>query len=261
MGPEPCEKRNGILAYKSDVQFTNENPGIGPIGSNPNAVRGFESTGTGWMHAETHIPSRERSTGPDLNTSGIVPQMVFHSNNSPARTSPGGGAYVESQSSGTNDMSVSPHPDGSSSNRPTPNSSSVSDQRSGPMGPGSGRTSFEASPIGSSQPLGTTQAEMDAATAAFFSSDPSMSVFNTQTTPGAGGTGTGMTPGRSSFVMADGSSAGGAANGYGLPDGWGVMPGHTPTGTGMTPVAEGVLRHLMDMPPMDAMDLGWDQGS
>lgn len=87
-----------------------------------------------------------------------------------------------------------------------------------------------------------TQAEMDAAATAFFS-DPNQ--FNMQT-PGMG-----MTPGRS-FMMPDGTG-----NGYGLPDGWGVMSGQT---TGMTPVTEGVLRHLMDMPPMDSMDLGWEQG-
>jgi hypothetical protein len=264
LGPDVCEKRNGILAYKADLQFADGNQAAGPVGSNPNSgaqvSNGFDSTGANWLHGETQqIPSRERSTGPDPNTSGIVPQMMFHANNSPARVSPSGANYVESHSSGTNEMSVSPHPDGTSSNRPTPNSSSVSDQRSGPMAAGSGRTSFETSPIGSNQPL-TTQAEMDAAAAAFFSTDPSLNVFGAQTTPGGGGTRTGMTPGRSPFVMPDGSGASSATNGYNLSD-WGVLPGQTPTGTGMTPVAEGVLRHLMDMPPMDAMDLGWDQGT
>ncbi|KAK9794453.1 putative Fungal-specific transcription factor domain-containing protein [Seiridium cardinale] len=243
-GTEACEKRNGLLAYKNECHFMkmtgdDGNPSAAPditpsqnSGVQPSSS--FDPANGNWMSGDQQqLPQRERSTASDLGSSGMGQPMMFRTT---SRVSPQAG-YVEASSSGTNGMSVSPHPDGSS-DRPTPNSNSTSEQRNGT----SGRTSFDASPIGGPQELGT-QAEMDAATTAFFS-DPNQ--FN-MSTPGMG-----MTPGRA-FVIQDGSG-----NDFALPSGWGVMQGQT---TGMTPVAEGVLRHLMDMPPMDAMDLGWDQGA
>ncbi|KAI1845643.1 hypothetical protein JX266_008254 [Neoarthrinium moseri] len=251
-GAESCEKRNGILAYKNDCHFTklvddDGNPATAPDLVTPSgtsgaqAPTGFDSSNQSWMTGEPQsqqLPTRERSTGPDAASSGMHPSL-FHNAPASTRYTPG---FVDSQSSGTADMSVSPHPE-SASSRPTPNSSSASENRNAASGalPNSGQTSFDASPVGGQQPLGT-QAELDAATAAFFSDANN---FSMQTS------GTGMTPGRS-FVMPDSSG-----NGYGLPEGWNIMTQQT---TGMTPVAEGVLRHLMDMPPMDAMDLGWDSG-
>ncbi len=41
-------------------------------------------------------------------------------------------------------------------------------------------------------------------------------------------------------------------------EGW-MNGGHQ--STGMTPVAEGVLRNMMDLPALDTMDLGWDSGT
>ncbi|KAK6078654.1 binuclear zinc transcription factor [Seiridium cupressi] len=243
-GTEACEKRNGLLAYKNECHFMkmtgdDGNPSAAPditpsqnSGVQPSSS--FDPANGNWMSGDQQqLPQRERSTASDLGSSGMGQPMMFRTT---SRVSPQAG-YVEASSSGTNGMSVSPHPDGSS-DRPTPNSNSTSEQRNGT----SGRTSFDASPIGGPQELGT-QAEMDAATTAFFS-DPVQ--FN-MSTPGMG-----MTPGRA-FVIQDGSG-----NDFALPNGWGVMQGQT---TVMTPVAEGVLRHLMDMPPMDAMDLGWDQGA
>jgi hypothetical protein len=254
-GTEPCEKRNGLLAYKNECHFMKTvgddgnaagAPDIVSSGSNngmqPNA--GYDPATQSWMQNEQpqpqaqqqQLPSREQNGASDIGARGMPHPMLFHTNSNPSRVSPQAG-YVEASGSATNAMSVSPHPD-TSSDRPTPNSSSASEHRNAT----SGRTSFEASPIGGGRHLGT-QAEMDAATTAFFS-DPNQ--FGMQH-PGMG-----MTPGRS-FGMPDTPG-----NGYNITEGWGVMPGQT---TGMTPVAEGVLRHLMDMPPMDAMDLGWDQGA
>jgi hypothetical protein len=187
-----------------------------PNAPNPPVSRPNEFDSNVWLSGDTQLPTRERSTGP------------FN------------GGFVESQSSGTNDMSVSPNPE-SISNRPTPNSSSNSEQRhstsNGAARSNSGRTSFDASPINLQQALGS-QAEMDATTAAFFQNHANF---------GLPDSGTGMTPGRE-FVMPDTPSGG-----FGVPNGW-----EMPASTGMTPVAEGVLRHLINMPPMDAMDLGWD---
>lgn len=69
---------------------------------------------------------------------------------------------------------------------------------------------------------------MDAATATFFQM----------------GGGTGMTPEQ---TFGTGETPG---NGFTMPENW---PGQT----AMTPVAEGVLQHLMDM----RMDLGWDSNA
>lgn len=246
-GTEPCEKSNGLLAYKNECNFTKTTgddrnaaaaPDIAPSNQNPGlrSNPGYDQPNQNWMpNDQPHLPQRDRGPAPDLGSNGMGQPMLFHSNSNPSRVSPQTG-YVEASSSATNGMSVSPHPD-NSPDRPTPNSSSASDNRNGT----SGRTSFDASPIGANQHMGT-QAEMDAATTAFFS-DPNQ--FNMQT-PGIG-----MTPSRA-FVMPDGSG-----NGYGLQDNWGVMPGQN---SGMAPVADGVLRHLMDIPTMDAMDLGWEQG-
>lgn len=45
---------------------------------------------------------------------------------------------------------------------------------------------------------------------------------------------------------------------FALPSGWGDIQGQTD----VTPVGEGVLRALMSMGPMDAMDLSsWDSGT
>ncbi|KAI0136285.1 fungal-specific transcription factor domain-containing protein [Xylariales sp. AK1849] len=250
MGTKPCDKSDGILAYKDDCDYVRLTGDDGNPVNTPDLVDSNQNSGaagssdfeiSNWLPGEQQIPTRERNNCPDLGSNSMVPQMMFHPSNTNNRVNPNG-VYVETGSSGTNDMSVSPHPE-SSSTRPTPNSSSASDLRNSTSGrmSGSGRTSFDASPIGGNQTLGT-QAEMDAAAAAFFSD---ASNFGMQTS------GTGMTPGRS-FVMPDTPG-----NTFTLPEGW-VMPGQ---GTGMTPVAEGVLRHLMDMPPMDAMDLGWDSGA
>jgi hypothetical protein len=245
-GPEACEKRNGLLAYKDNCDFLKPSGDDGNPTGRPDIVESGQNSGSQgtngydsarWLSSEQQqLPTRERSTGPDSGSNVMIPPMMFANH----RVTPNGG-YVDTQSNGTNDMSVSPHPD---SNRPTPNSSSASEQRnnstSAPSRPvtDSGRTSYDASPIGGNQTLGT-QAEIDAATVAFFS-DANNYGMPTQ--------GTGMTPGRN-YVLPDNQG-----NHYAVSDGWAVMPGQT----GMTPVAEGVLRHLMDMPPMDAMDLGWE---
>lgn len=240
------EREGGTMAYRNECPIM-KIPGddgnplnvniVDPITQQDPAPAENDFDSNTWLSGDAQIPTRERSSGPDGQPTMMIPPGVSYNH----RLNSNGG-YVESQSSGTNDMSVSPHPD-SLSNRPTPNSSSTSEQRNSTSDPRStsGRTSFDASPIGSHQPL-STQAEMDAARVAFFQ-DPNNF--------GMGGSGSGITPGRE-FVMPDTPG-----NSFAVPSGW-EMPG---TGTGMTPVAEGVLRHLMNMPPMDAMDLGWDSGA
>ncbi|KAI2616575.1 hypothetical protein GGR54DRAFT_609738 [Hypoxylon sp. NC1633] len=194
----------GILAFRH-ANVTNDDP------SNGHDVTQAENQN--WLPRDQQIPTRERSSGPELCNQGVIPPMLF----------PG---FVDGQASESNNT------DGPS-NRPTPNSSSESDNRqsttgTGHMGSSSGRTSFDTSPIGTNQSLGQ-QAEMDAAAAAFFQM----------------GSGTGMTP-EQSFGTGDTQG-----NNFTVPNGWAGGQ------TGMTPVAEGVLQHLIDM----RMDLGWDSGT
>ena len=95
----------------------------------------------------------------------------------------------------------------------------------------SGGNSFETSPVPSHQNV--TQAEMDRNVSAFFNDPVNGFTMSTGLTPMM----TGDTP----------------SNDFTVPSGW-DMPGQT----GMTPVPEGVLRTIMQMGPMETMDLGWD---
>ena len=125
-------------------------------------------------------------------------------------------------------------PDGNPSNRPTPNSSTggSSDQRAH-LNPGqmnSGPNSFQASPISPNQNM-MNPGGLDGSTQGFFA-DPSG--FTMQAS------------------MAD------QQNAFAMPTGWGDIQGQTE----VNPVGEGVLRALMNMGPMDAMDLSsWDTGN
>ncbi|KAI1776692.1 hypothetical protein F4818DRAFT_440092 [Hypoxylon cercidicola] len=208
----------GILAY-GHANVGNDNPSNIPNATQPeshNPLSGLQRAddfgGQGWQQ----LPTRERSSGPEACSQGMIPSMLYS-------------GYVEGQET---DMSGTSNTDGPS-NRPTPNSSSGSDNRQNTSGTGqvansSGRASFDTSPIGSRQNL-RHQAEMDAATA-FFQ---------------MGGGRTGMTPEQS---FGTGETPG---SGFTFPNGF--------TGqTGMTPVAEGVLQQLMgDI----TMDLRWDSGA
>ncbi|KAI1415679.1 hypothetical protein F5Y13DRAFT_207346 [Hypoxylon sp. FL1857] len=212
----------GILAYRNANVTNDDPPGIPDLGQHGNQnpandrQRSDDFAGQSWLPREQQLPTRERSTGPDRSHQGIIPPILY----------PG---YAEGAGSDSNDISASSNTDGPS-NRPTPNSSSGSDNRqsttgAGHIGNSSGRTSFDTSPIGPHQNLG----QVDIDPSAFFQ---------------MGGGGTGMTPDQTFGNMEA------PGNGFSVPNEW--------TGqTGMTPVAEGVLQHLIDM----RMDLAWDSGT
>ncbi|KAK8055809.1 hypothetical protein PG993_001036 [Apiospora rasikravindrae] len=176
------------------------------------------------------MPTRDSSSG-----RGIPLQNAFSMGIKSLTTN----GFVESQDASSHELSVSPHPD-SLSSRPTPNSSGASEQPNSGSArvTGSGRTSFEASP---QEPIGM-QSEIDAATTAFFTSSSGFDLTGAES---------GMSPGRG-FIIPEMTG-----NDYTMSSNW----GQTQDQPEMTPVAEGVLRNLMNMPPMDAMDLGWDSGA
>ncbi|KAI0880369.1 uncharacterized protein GGS22DRAFT_175095 [Annulohypoxylon maeteangense] len=224
--PENGSAGGGILAYRHANITTDNPPSNTNIGQceHPNPISGRQGsddfTGQNWLPRDQQMPTRERSALPDHCNQEIIPPILY----------PGG--YVDAAGSDSNDLSASSNTNGAS-NQPTPNSSSGSDNRQSTNGGGhignpSGRTSFDTSPVGSHQNL-SSQSDIDAT--AFFQ---------------MGGSGMGMTP-EQSFGTVDPSG-----NGFTMPNNW---PGQTGTGTGMTPVAEGVLQHLMEM----RMEL-WDSG-
>ncbi|KAI2472189.1 hypothetical protein F4781DRAFT_428718 [Annulohypoxylon bovei var. microspora] len=222
--PEHDSAGGGLLAYRHANVTADDPPSNANMGQceNMNSINGGQKsddfTGQSWLSRDQQLPTRERTSAPDHCNQGIIPPMLY----------PGG--FVDGAGSESNDMSASSNTNGPS-NQPTPNSSSGSDNRqstngAGHIGNSSSRTSFDTSPVGSHQNLGS-QSDMDATTA-FFQM--------------AGG-GSGMTP-EQSFGAVDTSG-----NGFTLQNSW---PGQN----GMTPVAEGVLQHLMEM----RMDL-WDSGT
>lgn len=138
-----------------------------------------------------------------------------------------------------NTMSVSPDA-GPASDRPTPNSTTTGSDRqqtnssNGTHGT-SGRNSFETSPSSSS--AAAAQRVLP-------------SIFDEM--PG-GEIPTGLTPGRHfgapETPKVDSTDAAGAGD-FSW-DNFGAS-------TGMTPMSEGVLRTMLQMGPMETMDLGWD---
>ncbi|KAK0730608.1 fungal-specific transcription factor domain-containing protein [Lasiosphaeris hirsuta] len=202
------------------------------------AGRGSQS----WSGPEpkTSLPTRDRANSPYVPLQGLMPNPL-----------PNYGGPLDMDSTSVNDMSGT-SPDAGQSSRPTPNSSSASEQRQNlaPGGhlSGSSRNSFEASPVASHPSLsmaGTSQSEVERSVNDFFN-DPSS--FNLP--PGVS---TGMTPDqRYSMPETPGDTT------YSVPAGWPGIPTGQP---GMTPVAEGVLRSIMSMGTLETMDLGWDSNA
>lgn len=242
MSRPQCDTPDGILGYRNECLFAkvagdDANPVTAPdiIEPEQNGQTAETSTSTGfgaqaWLATDPQLTSHDGTSGQSL----PIQNTVLTPNSGPM---PG---FVQSESGGENtDLS----PDGVQSNRPTPNSSSASEQRQGmASGAGtaglnaSGGNSYDASPVTANQNLsGQNGVEGNN----FF--DPSFGI-----------SGAGMTPGGRFSIPPT------PANDFTVPTGWADLSGQT----GMTPVAEGVLRSLMNMGPMDAMDLSsWESGN
>lgn len=156
------------------------------------------------------------------------------------------------------DMSASPDA-GLASDRPTPNSStSASDRHNSSNGftaansNRSGRNSFEASPASSTN---INNGNNNSRTQQDQLQSGSIDAFF-QNLPGGDFT-TGLTPNQQ-FTMPDtpGKTPGGGAASSNTGDfNWEQFTSGT---SGMTPVSEGVLRTMLQMGPMETMDMGWD---
>lgn len=224
------ENVQGILAYRNKCNFMkvageDGNPTTGPeivepqtgmVGLDTSNSTGFNSQP--WLSAEHSM-------------SGMTPSS--------------GGMYDKSASGGgpsTGDnQGTSGSPDGQSSGL-TPNSSSNGGREGGAESRGhlvpaqmngSGRNSFQASPISPQQNLmGAGQADLSGGNQGNFFGDPS------------------------GFAVSPNMNE--QQGGFSMTNGWGDIQGQQ----GMPQVGDGVLRALMNMGPMDAMDLSsWDQGN
>lgn len=142
--------------------------------------------------------------------------------------------YVTSENSNNADAGLSPDTTHSGSNRPTPNSTTPSETRSNLQpGTNSGGNSYNTSPAPSNQAhlpnVGTVNA--------FFATQPDYSGINP----------TGFTPDNTFSLPETPGKDYSAANGWNM----------SQQTTGLTPVGEGVFRHLMEL-GVDPMDLGWE---
>jgi hypothetical protein len=268
----PCnaeEESNGIMAYRNECVFLKTaeddgNPATGPDIVEPDSAQSQDSSlndmsnqGQTWLRTDVHnipLPSRGRSTGPS--TAGSTGSWGMNNLSVPTGTS---GSLVGNSSTspsvfghsenGSSMNDVTNSPDGV-----TPNSG-TSEQRhmmgtatSNGRFSASGGGSFEASPASSHQNLGSTgQTSGDGSdiravnAAAAYLSDPT------------------------AYSIAAGEQFGGmpptnAAGQFAVPNGWEIGQNMGQGGTPMTPVSEGVLRSIMQMGPMEAMDLQWPEG-
>lgn len=217
---------SGILAYRNECHFMKIVGDDGNAATAPDiAEPNNDSQG---MNNNNTVPYGSQWLNPDQQIPILTPSsgMTFEKGGSVSgpMSGFGEGSGDSQDTSGT--------PDGGQSNGPTPNSSNGGSDPRTHLNPGqlnSGHNSFQASPISPHQNL-INPSSLDGSTQGFFA-DPS------------------------SFTMPNMGDQSGA---FALPSGWGDIPGQT----GVTPVGEGVLRALMNMGPMDAMDLSsWDPNS
>ena len=193
-----------------------------------------------WMPLPEHRREQTGEPGAEVQRTlqglaiGILPQTNYRAGDLNSN------GYGNSDSSNTGDTSLSPDTGHSASNRPTPNSTTPSDTRPG-LQPGtntSGGPSYETSPVASHQRVPTTDGR---SMSSFFTTQPDYSSIPA----------TGFTP-DNAFTMPETPG-----KDFPVPSGW-EMSAQT---TGLTPVGEGVFRHLMELGQMDPMDLGWEGGS
>jgi hypothetical protein len=224
------------MAYRNDLQFMeiSEQPNAGDgseLVETTNEMQGMEgSSSTGGFNSQSWL-SAEQSM------SGMTPSSgSMYDKNGPA-TSGGtglGGGHNDSSNQGTSGSQGEGSSTGltPSSNQGAGTASSTSNTGSGGKGPesrvhmapgqmgDSNRGSFQTSPV---SPLMPGQTGLNSGGQNQFFADPT------------------------SFGLGGGLSE--QAGGFGMSNGWGEMTGQNDMG------GEGVLRALIDMGPMNAMDL------
>ncbi|RFU35919.1 hypothetical protein B7463_g324, partial [Scytalidium lignicola] len=195
----------------------------------------FDGDAPNWVPLEHPALAPEQEVQRTMQ--GLVLGQMVGSAFKPGELSNSG--YINSESSNGPDSGLSPDTGNSSSNRPTPNSSTSSDTRPNLQSgrTHSGHASFETSPSMSNQTRLPDSRNIP-------------NFFGTQTDynniPS-----TGLTP-DNTFTMPETPG-----RDFPLPNGWEMSQQQT----GLTPVGEGVFRHLMGLGGMDPMDMGWEGSS
>lgn len=248
------------MAFHNDLNFVkryddDSNPAntseTADVGPSPGVSKTPSSSGLG---SQTWATGDQATALPTADGVGAGAYMSIH-NLVPLN----GFVQGDVDSSSTNDMTGA-SPD-KASNRPTPNSSTASEQRHSLTAAaaarmnGSGRNSFEASPVPSNQNLNMAgpevgQQQQQQGVNGFFGAPPPGGPFS-GLPPGVGA---GLATDHQRFSMAGEATVGGGGGGFVAPHGWGDLSGQS----GMTPVAEGVFRSIMTMGSIDTMDLGWE---
>jgi hypothetical protein len=193
-----------------------------------------------WMPLNDHGPAQAGDQGTEVQRTlqGLAIGSVPTANYGPGDLN--SNSYGNSDSSNAADTGLSPDTGHSASNRPTPNSTTPSDTRPSLL---SGQNtsdgpSYQTSPVTSHQRVPVTDGR---SMSSFFTTQPDYSNIPA----------TGFTP-DNAFTMPETPG-----KDFSIPSGW-EMSAQT---TGLTPVGEGVFRHLMELGPMDPMDLGWEGSS
>ncbi|POR38419.1 Putative transcriptional regulatory protein [Tolypocladium paradoxum] len=223
----------GILAYRNECHFMKLSGDDGNAAAAPDLLEPpNDSQGSVPSGFEQSWLSTDHASMPVLTPSSGT---VYEKNGSTS-----GGAMSGFGESNGDNQDAQGSPEAGQSNGPTPNSGGTgSDDKPrlapGPVGGSGPDSSFRASPIPPQQNMMGQGHGMDAGSNQGFFGDPNG--FTIQ--PNMGGQ---------------------RGGGFAMPsNGWADMNGQTP---GMQPVGEGMLRALMNMGPMDAMDLSsWDSGN
>ncbi|EFX04748.1 c6 zinc finger domain containing protein [Grosmannia clavigera kw1407] len=257
---------DGILSYQkeisksiTEVNANTSNSGTGDM-SEDTGTRdrnsGSSSTSTsangggngagphGWLKPEPRLPTCDRSSN------GHSPMFQMAPGTYPDQA----GQAISMQGYAQGDTGTDSHelsstsPSDMLSNRPTPNSSVGSEQRQtlaplpqpGPSHMHSAAGPYDASPVSPAHGIGGKSVRAGRITSSFYAAASGIpSEYGSQ-------------PSLSSAGL-DGMMSGPSSGEYTLSAGWSL-----PAQTAMTPVSEGVLHTIMQMGPMETMDLGWD---
>ena len=232
---------DGTFKYRNECQFMKvaedegnpaENPDLVEPRPEPDASRSIHSQVWGrFTRGETTT-----TNGGNSGNSGTqgMPSTMFELAS--------GHAFLDRSGADSSSTSMTTNQD-ALSNRPTPNSSSTSDLRHNTAHDSGSLPSYDASPSTAND---TSMSDMEAAAARFLHQAMSNGYHMS-------GDGTTLSPGQSFHPPATSSTID-----FTLAGDWASMGAQS----GGTPVAEGVLRNLMqNIGPLDAsMDLGWDSG-
>ncbi|KXJ91949.1 fungal-specific transcription factor domain-containing protein [Microdochium bolleyi] len=190
-----------------------------------------EPTHTHSVHS--HVWGRftrgERSSAPD----GHIPPLMFGQDTT--------NTFMDQTPGDNSSVSMTTNPDGTS-NRPTPSSGGTSDNRQSASGEAGHKASYNASPNATNE---NSLASMEAAATRFLHQAMNNGYHVPVSATGVSSEQRFSAPDTSEPVD------------YTVTSEWDPIGGQT----GVTPVAEGVLRNLMDnIGPIESMDLGWDTG-